>query len=146
METGRLTPVWQNEGHMVYLEPQIQYSFDRQSGNTFRASNGVRVDVSPFNSERLRTGLRLGYESQGPGRKVNVYAKASYVKEFDGETDFKADGTPLKESFGSNRWLYGAGGSIKISQANAVYFDVERSAGGRIQEPWSVKGGWRWEF
>lgn len=125
-----------------YAEPQLQFSYQRQDGGTFRASNGTVIGVEAFNSLLGRVGVALGYETE----RSNFYAKVSKVKEFDGDLNIVAGNSGISESFGSSWWTYGIGATSRINERNSFYFDVERSSGGTFRQPWKVNGGWRVSF
>ena len=129
-----------------YLEPQAQISTGHQSGGSFNASNGLRVDVDSYNSTLGRLGLNAGYEIKSGKNPVNIYAKASYVHEFDGDVAYRFNGSREQTSFGDSWWTYGLGITAQINKKHNVYLDVERASGGQFNQPWSVNGGYRFNW
>ena len=129
-----------------YLEPQAQISTGHQSGGSFNASNGLRVDVNSYNSTLGRLGLNAGYEIKSGKNPVNIYAKASYVHEFDGDVAYRFNGSREQTSFGDSWWTYGLGITAQINKKHNVYLDVERASGGQFNQPWSVNGGYRFNW
>ncbi|MDL2280952.1 autotransporter outer membrane beta-barrel domain-containing protein [Selenomonadales bacterium OttesenSCG-928-I06] len=127
-----------------YLEPQLQLSYGTQDGGTFTASNGNKVKVDSYDSLMGRVGMMIGYEDQK--KEKNIYAKVSWVKEFDGDIGVNINGTQLDESFGDSWWVYGIGFTSKINSNQSIYLDIERATGGQFREPWAIKGGWRYSF
>lgn len=125
-----------------YAEPQAQLSYLKQDGGTFNMSNGLRVAVSDWTSLLGRLGARVGYESGAH----NFYAKLSWVKEFDGDLDFRANGSSFSDSFDDNWWVYGIGYASKINDKNSIYMDIERASGGVFEQDWSIRAGWRIAF
>lgn len=145
VEIGRRFRFHENAGGgRWYVEPQVQLSYQHQGGAYFNASNGLRIGIDDFNSLLGRAGLLLGYETD----RTNFYAKASYVKEFDGDMDIRyASGTHIaSQSFDDSWWVYGVGITHRLNQRNSLYFSLERSSGGVFTEDWAVRGGWRISF
>ena len=140
LELGKRFRFTKNEkGDNWYIEPQAQLSYTRQDGGYFNASNGLRIGVDSFNSMLGRLGMLAGYETA----KTNVYAKVSYVKEFDGDVNIIANNVSIPESFGDSWWEYGLGFTTRLNDRNSIYMSLERSSGGKFTEPWKVYAGWR---
>ena len=140
LELGKRFRFTKNErGENWYIKPQAQLSYTHQNGGYFNASNGLRIGVDKFNSLLGRLGMLAGYETP----KSNFYAKASYVKEFDGDVNIIANNISIPESFGDSWWEYGLGFTAKLNDRNSIYMSLERSSGGKFTEPWKVYAGWR---
>ncbi len=129
-----------------YVEPQAQISMGHQSGGSFHASNGLRVDVDSYTSTLGRLGINAGYEVKSGKNPVNVYAKASYVHEFDGDVGYRMNGIAEQTSFGDSWWTYGVGITAQINKKHNVYLDIERASGGQFSQPWSLNGGYRFSW
>ena len=129
-----------------YVEPQAQISMGHQSGGNFDASNGLRVDVDSYTSTLGRLGMNVGYEVKSGKNPVNVYAKASYVHEFDGDVGYRLNGSTEQASFGDSWWTYGIGITAQLNKKHNVYLDIERASGGQFSQPWSVNGGYRFNW
>ena len=129
-----------------YVEPQVQFSVGRQSGGSFTASNGLRVDVDSYKSTIGRIGANLGYEVKSGKNPINIYAKASYVHEFDGDVEYHFNGSSEQTSFGDSWWTYGLGVTAQINKKHNVYLDIERSSGGQFKQSWALNGGYRFSW
>lgn len=129
-----------------YVEPQAQISYLRQNSGDFYASNGLHVNVDSYTSLLGRVGTNIGYEIKSGKNPVNVYAKASYVYEFDGDVGAKLNGEGVKASFGDSWWTYGIGITAKVGTRHNVYLDLERATGGQFKQPWSLNGGYRYSW
>ncbi|MCD8163458.1 MAG: autotransporter outer membrane beta-barrel domain-containing protein [Synergistaceae bacterium] len=140
LELGKRFRLTKNErGENWYIEPQAQLSYTHQNGGYFNASNGLMIGVDKFNSLLGRIGMLAGYETE----KTNIYAKVSYVKEFDGDVNIIANNVSIPESFGDSWWEYGLGFTTKLNDRNSIYMSLERSSGVKFTEPWKVYAGWR---
>ena len=144
IEIGKRYHKNKEEKNGFYVEPQMQLSYGRQDGGSFTASNGNKIKVNSFDSVLGRVGMLIGYENKK--KEKNIYAKISWVKEFDGDMGVEINGTKLDESFGDNWWVYGIGFTSKIDDNQSIYLDVERATGGQFRQPWAIKGGWRYSF
>lgn len=112
-------------------------------GDTYSASNGLAIGVCDYDSLIGRVGFLVGYESA----KTNIYAKLSYLKEFDGDLDMCANGVGIgTESLDSHWFAYGLGVTHRVNDRNAFYLDVQRSSGGDFEQQWRLNGGWRISF
>ncbi len=129
-----------------YLEPQAQLSVGHQGGGSFNASNGLRVNVDSYNSTLGRLGVNVGYEMKSGKNPINVYAKTSYVHEFDGDVGYRMNGISEQTSFGGSWWTYGVGVTAQINKNHNVYLDIERASGGKFTQPWSINGGYRFQW
>ena len=129
-----------------YFEPQAQISMGHQSGGSFNASNGLKVDVDSYNSTLGRLGLNVGYEVKSGKNPINLYGKASYVHEFDGDVGYRLNGSQEQTSFGDSWWTYGVGVTAKFGQKHNVYLDIERATGGQFKQPWSLNIGYRFNW
>ncbi|MDL2298273.1 autotransporter outer membrane beta-barrel domain-containing protein [Synergistaceae bacterium OttesenSCG-928-D05] len=125
-----------------YLEPQVQLSWQHFSGGTFHADNGLRIGVDDFNSLIGRIGALVGYESA----KTNVYVKAFYLKEFDGDMNVNANDVIIYETLDDDWWVYGIGVTHMLNPRNALYLDLETSRGGDFENKWRLNAGWRISF
>lgn len=88
LEIGRRYHFNQKKQSGWYIEPQAQITLGHQSGNTFTASNGLRIKVDSYRSVLGRFGTHLGYEIKGGKNPFNIYGKWDWIKEFDGEVGF----------------------------------------------------------
>ena len=146
LELGQRIHFNQEEKQGWYVEPQGQIILGHQNRGSFNASNGLQVDVDSYNSTLGRLGLLAGYELKSGKNPVNVYAKASYVHEFDGDISFRMNGIRAQESFGGSWWTWGLGVTAQFSNNHNIYFDIERASGGKFNQPWSVNGGYRFNW
>lgn len=129
-----------------YLEPQAQLSIGHQSGGTFRASNGLRVEIEGYHSILGRLGSNLGYEIKRGKNPVNGYIKIQRVHEFDGNVDYQLNGHKESASYGGSWWVWGAGLTAQIKEKHNLYFDIERASGGQFNQPWKMSGGYRFTW
>ena len=129
-----------------YVEPQAQLTMGHQSGGNFTASNGLNINVDSYNSVLGRVGMQAGYEVKSGKNPINVYAKASYVHEFDGDVGIRLNGVGVSQSFGDSWITYGVGATAQIAKKHNLYLDIERASGGKFNQPWAINAGYRFEW
>ena len=131
-----------------WIEPQVELTYGKVSSADYLTANKVQVSQGDTNSLVGRLGFSLGKDI----KQGNVYVRASYLYDFDGETDVKmvdtVSGTPAsyKQDLGGGWWEVGVGTNLNLSDATHLYFDVEKTYGGNVATPWQWNAGVRWSF
>ena len=128
-----------------WVEPQAELTYGRVSSMSYHLG-GISVDQDGINSLVGRLGFSLGKNI----KKGNVYARASYLYDFDGDTSvhFTDGGSlrTLKQDLGGGWWEVGIGTNLNLSDIAHFYFDIEKTFGGDITIPWQWNAGIRWSF
>ncbi|MDO4921131.1 MAG: autotransporter outer membrane beta-barrel domain-containing protein [Phascolarctobacterium sp.] len=132
----------------LWIEPQVELTYGRVSSGEYLTNNGVRVRQEGMDSVVGRLGFALGKNlAQGKG---NVYLRASYLYDFDGETDVRysygIQNKRFEQDLGGGWWEVGVGTNINFSEAAHLYFDIEKTYGGNVATPWQWNAGVRWSF
>ena len=131
-----------------FVEPQAELTWGRIKGDSFTASNGVKVKQDDTDSIIGRVGVRTGYYL--PENKGTVYARLSGVYDFDGETANKASlGTSrntFKKDLGGSWVEMGVGANYNVNDKAYVYADLQKTAGGEVKENWRWNVGMRYVF
>ena len=130
-----------------WIEPQVELTYGRVGSADYVTANKVQVRQDEMNSFVGRLGFSLGKDI----KQGNVYVRASYLYDFDGETDVKmlsASGAAAsyKQDLGGGWWEVGVGTNLNLSDATHLYFDVEKTYGGNVATPWQWNAGVRWSF
>ena len=133
-------------GNDFWVEPQVQLTYGHLSSANYTTSRDVRVTQDAMDSVVGRLGFAAGKDI-GAG---NVYVKASYLYDFDGDTNVKmTDGknsAAYDQDLGGGWFEVGIGTNIKLSETSHLYFDVEKTYGGDIETPWHWNAGVRFDF
>ncbi len=133
-------------GNDFWVEPQIQLTYGHLSSANYTTSRNVRVTQDAMDSVVGRLGFAAGKDI-GAG---NVYVKASYLYDFDGDTNVKmTDGknsAVYDQDLGGGWFEVGIGTNINLSETSHLYFDVEKTYGGDIETPWQWNAGVRFDF
>lgn len=133
-------------GNDFWVEPQVQLTYGHLSSANYTTSRDVRVTQDAMDSVVGRLGFAAGKDI-GAG---NVYVKASYLYDFDGDTNVKmTDGknsAVYEQDLGGGWFEVGIGTNINLSENSHLYFDVEKTYGGDIETPWQWNAGVRFDF
>ena len=133
-------------GNEFWVEPQVQLTYGHLSSANYSTSRGIKAAQDAMDSIVGRVGFAAGKDI-GAG---NVYVKASYLYDFDGDTSVTMnDGVnsrTYEQDLGGGWFEFGIGTNINLSETSHLYFDVERAVGGDIDTPWQWNAGVRFDF
>ncbi|MCL2789480.1 MAG: autotransporter outer membrane beta-barrel domain-containing protein [Desulfobulbus sp.] len=129
-----------------HIEPQLQLSSQNLSGGDVVASNGLLVNADRLHSLLGRVGLLVGYETKKADTPLDIYAKVSGVREFNGDIGVALDGVHVQDSLRDSWIVYGVGATARLANAHKLFIDLERSNGSQFNAPWAIKGGYRFDF
>ena len=128
-----------------WIEPQVELTYGTVGSADYLTSKGARVHQDSVDSLVGRLGFSLGKDI----KQGNVYVRASYLYDFDGETKATMSGNgtdSFEQDLGGGWWEVGVGTNINLSDATHLYFDVEKTFGGNVATPWQWNAGVRWSF
>ena len=135
---------FQQEGY--WIEPQAELTYGRVSSADFTTKNGASVHQDSMDSLVGRLGFSLGKDI----KQGNVYVRASYLYDFQGDTSvtMSKDGaaTSFKTDLGGGWWEFGVGTNLDLGHDTHFYLDVETTAGGDVDTPWQWNAGVRYSF
>lgn len=131
----------------LWLEPQVELTYGKVSSANYTTSKGANVRQEGMDSLVARLGFALGQNL----KQGNVYVRASYLYDFDGETNVTMSKTgagsyKYEQDIGGGWWEVGVGTNINLSDATHLYFDVEKTYGGSVATPWQWNAGIRYSF
>lgn len=130
----------------MWIEPQVELTYGKIGSANYTTDNGVSVRQDGMDSLVGRVGFALGKDF----KQGNAYVRASYLYDFDGESDmtFSKNGVTrgFEQDLGGGWWEVGVGTNINISDATHIYMDVEKTYGGDVATPWQWNVGVRYSF
>ena len=133
------------QGNGLWIEPQVQLTYGTVDSAEYKIGTKT-VEVGDMNSLIGRVGFRIGKDIE----KGNVYARASYLYDFEGETEnaFRNDSArrTFKEDLGGGWWEVGVGTNINLSKATYLYAEVDKTFGGEVDTNWQWNLGVRYSF
>lgn len=129
-----------------WIEPQAELTYGRVSSADFMTKNGASVHQDSMDSLVGRLGFSLGKDI----KRGNVYVRASYLYDFQGDTSVTMSkggaATPFKTDLGGGWWEFGVGTNLDLGHDTHFYLDVETTAGGDVDTPWQWNAGVRYSF
>lgn len=129
-----------------WIEPQAELTYGRVSSADFMTKNGASVHQDSMDSLVGRLGFSLGKDI----KRGNVYVRASYLYDFQGDTSVTMSkggaATPFKTDLGGGWWEFGVGTNLDLGHDTHFYLDVETTAGGDVDTPWQWNAGGRYSF
>lgn len=137
-----------------YVEPQVQLAYSRlgsddYTGDTdFQSSPSMHIHQDAMNSVLGRIGVEAGHSF---GARGNIYAAASLVHEFDGDTHTKyyaENEVPVSvhEDYKDTWTDLAIGGNYYISPTVYLYGNVHKTFGGDYNLNWRANLGIRFVF
>ena len=134
------------QGDGFWFEPQVELTYGKVSSASYLTSEEVHVNQDAMESLVGRVGFSFGKDI----KQGNVYVRASYLYDFDGETNVNYSYKGVKSSFeqdlGGGWFEVGVGTNYNLSDATYLYFDVEKTYGGDVATPWQWNAGVRYSF
>ena len=131
------------QGNGLWIEPQVELTYGKVGSADYVTENNVKVAQDSMDSIVGRVGFSLGKDI----KDGNVYARASYLYDFDGETKAVLNGVEsLEQDLGGGWWEVGVGANINLSKATYIYADIEKTFGGEVDTNWQWNLGVRYSF
>ena len=134
------------QGNGFWIEPQVELTYGTVGAVDYTTSSGAEVRQESMDSVVGRVGFSLGKDIKAG----NVYARASYLYDFDGETEVTMShggvSDVYEQDLGGGWFEVGIGTNINLSDATHLYFDVEKTYGGDVATPWQWSAGVRYSF
>ena len=133
--------------HGFWIEPQAELTYGSVNSVDYTTDNDVHVHQDSMDRFVGRLGFSLGKDI----KKGHVYARASYLYDFDGDTDVTMTDTQgvsdsYKHDIGGSWWEIGIGTNLNLSKATHMYMDLEKTYGGDVTTPWQWGLGLRYSF
>ena len=134
------------QGNGFWIEPQAQLTYGHVGSANYTAGD-IKVAQDGMESLIGRAGVRFGKDLDNG----NIYLRASYLYDFDGETGVtltNAEGRErsFDQDLGGGWCEVGIGTKINLSDATHLYFDIEKTYGGDITTDWKWNAGIRYSF
>lgn len=130
----------------MWIEPQVELTYGKIGSANYKTDNGVSVRQDGMDSLVGRIGFALDKDF----KQGNAYVRASYLYDFEGETDIsftKGNVTRgFEQDLGGGWFEVGVGTNINLSDATHLYMDIEKTYGGDIATPWQWNIGVRYSF
>ena len=135
------------QGNGLWIEPQVELTYGKVGSADYMIGKNRAVTHEGMESLVGRVGFSLGKDI----KQGNVYARASYLYDFEGETeasytDAIGNVRNINDDLGGGWWEVGVGANINLSKATYIYADVEKTFGGEVDTNWQWNLGVRYSF
>ena len=134
-----------DKGNGFWVEPQVELTYGKV-GSVNYVTDKATAYQDGMESLVGRVGFSLGKDI----KDGNVYVRASYLYDLDGETQVTmtngAASDVYEQDLGGGWFEVGVGTNINLSDAIYVYLDVEKTYGGDVATPWQWNAGVRYSF
>lgn len=114
------------QGNGFWIEPQVELTYGTVGAVDYTTGNGAKVRQEGMDSLVGRVGFSIGKDIKAG----NIYARASYLYDFDGETEVTMSHSGISDVYeqdlGGGWFEVGLGANINLSDATHLYFDVEK--------------------
>lgn len=134
---------------LAFVEPQAELTYGVVLGDDFTTSNGVKISQEDTEALIGRLGVRTGFHF--PNKKGTVYARASVLHDFKGESEFSASlvddasvRSTMKDDIGGTYYEIGVGANFNWTDNAYSYVDIEKQNGGDVKENWRWNVGFRY--
>ena len=126
-----------------WLEPQAELTYGHVTSADVTSNRGVHLHQDSLDSLVGRIGFSAGQDIKAG----NVYARASYLHEFQGDADvnmtYGSVNTPFTRDLGGSWWEFGLGTNLNFGKDSHFYLDVEKTTNGDVTTPWQWNVGFR---
>lgn len=133
---------YQQSGNF-WLEPQVELTYGHVTSADVTSNRGVHLHQDSLDSLVGRLGFSAGQDIKAG----NIYARASYLHEFQGDADsnmtYGSVNTPFTRDLGGSWWEFGLGTNLNFGKDSHFYLDVEKSTNGDVTTPWQWNVGFR---
>ena len=135
------------QGNGLWIEPQVELTYGKVGSADYMIGKNRAVAHEGMESLVGRIGFSLGKDI----KDGNVYARASYLYDFEGETeasytDAVGNRRYISDDLGGGWWEVGVGANINLSKATYIYADIEKTFGGEVDTNWQWNLGVRYSF
>lgn len=149
LEVGhRLEIPYKVDSGSWFIDPQMQLSYFRANGASFRFSNDMRVHVKAVDSLNGRVGFDFGKNFIDAEGKFSgqLYLRAGVNHDFLGKTSIQMNEFSFKDKSAGTRIYYGIGGEAVIKDRLKAFVQINRESGNRLKTDFQTKVGLKYLF
>lgn len=131
-----------------FIDPQVQLSYFRANGASFRFSNDMKVRVKSTDSLNGRLGVDLGRNFRNREGKLSgqVYLRGGVRHDFLGKTSVQMNEFSFKDHSIGTRVYYGIGAETLLKERLKAFAQINRESGSRLKTDFQIKVGLKYLF
>ncbi len=130
-----------------FVEPYGQLSATITQAQSYELSNGLQAKGDRSSSVVGKVGVTAGKNIQlDSGGVLQPYLRTALAHEFDQSNKVFVNDQSFNNDLSGSRIELAAGVAISVSKNVKLHADVETSKGKKIDQPWGVNFGLRYDF
>lgn len=129
-----------------FVEPFAQVAGMWAGGSDFTLDNGMHAETTATRSVLGTLGVNVGKTFETTKGTFRPYAKLAVAHELIGSNSVTVNGIEMKNDISGTRFEVGAGVAAQMAKRLQVYVDGSYSVGTRVDKPWGVNVGARYQF
>lgn len=131
----------------VFVAPFGQLSTLWVQGQQYSLDNGMQGKSSNANSLLGKLGSQIGQSvALGAGGRFDYYAKAALAHEFANNNRSKVNDNAFNNDLSGSRGEFGVGTALQVSDRVQLHADLDYSNGRKIEQPWGLNLGARYNW
>jgi outer membrane autotransporter protein len=134
-------------GNDWFVEPMMQFSALRIKGDNYSLNNGLNADNGHTNSVQLKLGATAGRTLKtADGSILQPYLKVAAVQEFAKNNNVIINDNQFNNNISGTRGEVGFGIAAQLRDKVQLHADMDYSKGSKIEQPWGVNIGIRYNW
>ncbi|MBT2341803.1 MULTISPECIES: autotransporter outer membrane beta-barrel domain-containing protein [Pseudomonas] len=130
-----------------FVEPYTQLSGVIIQGKDYDLDNGLSAEGDRTHSLLGKLGATAGRNfNLGEGKVVQPYVRIAYAHEFANNNEVKVNDNKFNNDLSGSRGELGAGLSMTLTDKVSMHADLDYSNGDKIEQPWGVNFGVRYNW
>lgn len=134
-------------GDGYFVEPYAQLAAMTIEGQSYHLDNGLRASGDDTHSLQGKLGTTAGRTfDYGEGRMIQPYLRAAVAHEFVNGNQVRVNGNSFHNDLAGTRAELGAGVVAAWSQQWQAHAEFDYANGERLEQPWGVSVGLRYNW
>ncbi|MFK0094915.1 autotransporter outer membrane beta-barrel domain-containing protein [Pseudomonas sp. NPDC090592] len=134
-------------GEGYFIEPYAQLAAMTIKGQSYHLDNGLRASGDDTHSLQGKLGTTAGRTfDYGEGRMIQPYLRAAVAHEFVNGNQVRVNGNSFHNDLAGTRAELGAGVVAAWSQQWQAHAEFDYANGERLEQPWGVSVGVRYNW
>lgn len=130
-----------------FVEPHAQLAGLIVQGKDYTLDNGMRAEGGRTHSLQTKLGATVGRKLEvGDGRMIQPYVRVAAVHEFANDNHVKVNGNGFNNDLSGSRGEVGTGIAVAWADKWRAHADFEYAHGSKLEQPWGVNLGVRYNW
>lgn len=133
--------------NQYYVEPYGQMSALVVQGSDYTLDNGMKAEGDRTRSVLGKLGVSAGRSFDlGESRMIKPYIRAAWAQEFSARNKVEVNGNAFNNDLSGSRAEFGLGVAMTMTERVSLHADVDYSHGEKIEQPYGVNAGVRYNW